>query len=70
MNELLAKIKANLAANGGEMTWDALMETLEYPERKRAMDAIRMGKKEGSLVRDLTHDTENGLQPLKIRLVS
>lgn len=69
MEALLQKILDTLAANGGSMTWEALMATLDYREQQRATNAIRLGKKTGVLKRTLAHNAETGVDPLKVELI-
>jgi hypothetical protein len=69
MEALLQKILDTLAANGGSMTWEELMATLDYREQQRAMNAIRLGKKTGVLKRALAHNAETGVDPLRVELI-
>lgn len=70
MDELIQEIVAILQSNGGEMTWEELLNAIDYPKRGRVMNAVRAAKKAGTLERVLAFDAETGLQPLKVRLTS
>lgn len=70
MEALLQEIETVLNGNGGSMLYSALLEALDYPKRQRAMDAIRYGKSLNRVKRTQPVDPENGLQPLRIEIVT
>lgn len=48
MDELISKIEQNLDSSG-EITWDNLLNVVDYPERQQLPTALKLAKADGRL---------------------
>ncbi len=69
MSPLATQIVETVQANGGEMAWDALVETVPAAQRQRVMVAVREGVKEGVLKRNQGYSPESGVSALTVQYI-
>lgn len=67
MNEVLAQIEALLSANNGVVTYAQVLEAIPVQNHHFIPNALKLGKQNGSLHRDLQFDREARANTLFIR---
>lgn len=51
MQELVNSLVAYVQANGNSVSWQALVESVDFQERQKIPNALRIAKQEGTLKR-------------------
>lgn len=54
METLVAQLVSTIQSNGGSMPFQALVESVEYKDRQKVPNALRIAKQQGLLKRTLT----------------
>lgn len=69
MDALQEKILNTVDANNGSISWEDLVESLDYRERQQAFSAVRALKQSGVLSRNVSFDQTTGQSQLTIARV-
>lgn len=67
MNELQMKIVGLVEKAGTSITWESLMNGLDYREQQQALKMIRPLQKQGIIDREVKHDKASGKVVLTIK---
>ncbi|MGB7342480.1 MAG: hypothetical protein WBC91_26515 [Phototrophicaceae bacterium] len=66
MMELIQKITDTVTTNGGEMEWSELVASLDYSERAKVGDALKVAKNQGTLQREIRRENGANLHVVKL----
>lgn len=69
MEDLVIALENTVKANGNEMGWNALMETVDFKQRRLVPDALKIARKKGTLTKYQAYSPETGLTPLTVRFI-